>query len=80
MSQFTNSALEFAALAAGRVDVVVEDEPSSVVFINENPSAPVQIVKGLKDVPDDVWANYARYGVRFKTAHSTWHIHEHLVN
>lgn len=66
VSQFTNSALEFAALAAGRVDVVVEDEPSSVVFINENPSAPVQIVKGLKDVPDDVWANYARYGVRFQ--------------
>ena len=66
VSQFTTSALEFAALAAGRVDVIVEDEPSSVVFINENPKAGVQIVKGLKDVPPDVWANYARYGTRFQ--------------
>ncbi len=66
VSQFTNSALEFAALAAGRVDALVEDEPSSVVFINENPKANVQIVKGLKDVPADVWANYARYGIRFQ--------------
>ena len=66
VSQFTTSALEFAALAAGRVDAIVEDEPSSVVFINENPKANVQIVKGLKDVPADVWANYARYGTRFQ--------------
>jgi len=66
VSQFTNSALEFAALAAGRVDALVEDEPSSVVFINENPKAPIQIIKGLKDVPPDVWANYARYGTRFQ--------------
>ena len=66
VSQFTTSALEFAALAAGRVDAIVEDEPSSVVFINENPKAGVQIVKGLKDVPPDVWANYARYGTRFQ--------------
>jgi polar amino acid transport system substrate-binding protein len=66
VSQFTTSALEFAALAAGRVDALVEDEPSSVVFINENPKANVQIVKGLKDVPPDVWANYARYGTRFQ--------------
>jgi polar amino acid transport system substrate-binding protein len=66
VSQFTNSALEFAALSAGRVDAIVEDEPSSVVFINENPKAPIQIIKGLKDVPPDVWANYARYGTRFQ--------------
>lgn len=66
VSQFTNSALEFAALSAGRVDAIVEDEPSSVVFINENPKAGVAIVKGLKDVPPDVWANYARYGIRFQ--------------
>ena len=66
VSQFTTSALEFAALSAGRVDAIVEDEPSSVVFINENPKAGVQIVKGLKDVPPDVWANYARYGTRFQ--------------
>jgi len=66
VSQFTNAALEFAALAAGRVDVLVEDEPTSVVFIQENPTSNVQIVKGLKDVPADVWANYARYGIRFQ--------------
>ena len=66
VSQFTTSALEFAALSAGRVDALVEDEPSSVVFINENPKANVQIVKGLKDVPAAVWANYARYGTRFQ--------------
>jgi len=66
VSQFTTGALQFAALAAGRIDAVVEAEPPSVVFISENPKAGVQIVKGMKDVPAEVWANYARYGTRFQ--------------
>jgi len=66
VSLFTNAALEFAALSAGRVDVLIEDDPTSAVYIKTNPNAGVAIVKGLKDVPGDVWANYARYGVRFQ--------------
>jgi len=66
VSLFTNAALEFAALSAGRVDVLIEDDPTSAVYIQTNPNAGVAIVKGLKDVPGDVWANYARYGIRFQ--------------
>jgi len=66
VSLFTTAALEFAALSAGRIDALVEDDPTSAVFIKTNPNAGVAIVKGLKDVPADVWANYARYGVRFQ--------------
>jgi len=66
VSLFTNAALEFAALSAGRVDVLIEDDPTSAVYIKTNPNAGVAIVKGLKDVPGDVWANYARYGIRFQ--------------
>ena len=66
VSLFTTAALEFAALSAGRVDALVEDDPTSAVYIKTNPNSGVAIVKGLKDVPSDVWANYARYGVRFQ--------------
>ena len=66
VSLFTTAALEFAALSAGRVDVLIEDDPTSAVYIQTNPNAGVAIVKGLKDVPGDVWANYARYGIRFQ--------------
>jgi polar amino acid transport system substrate-binding protein len=66
VSLFTTAALEFAALSAGRVDALVEDDPTSAVYIKTNPNSGVAIVKGLKDVPADVWANYARYGVRFQ--------------
>lgn len=66
VSLFTNAALEFAALSAGRVDVLIEDDPTSAIYIQTNPNAGVAIVKGLKDVPGDVWANYARYGIRFQ--------------
>ncbi len=66
VSLFTTAALEFAALSAGRVDALVEDDPTSAVYIKTNPNSGVAIVKGLKDVPSDVWANYARYGIRFQ--------------
>ena len=63
---FTNASTEFAALSGGRVDALVEDDPTSAVYIKTNPTAPIAVVRGLKDTPSDVWANYARYGLRFQ--------------
>ena len=66
VSLYENSSAEFAALSGGRTDAIVEDDPTSAMYIKTNPTSPVEIVRGLTDTPKAVWANYARYGLRFE--------------
>lgn len=55
---------EFASLAAGREDVVVDDSPKAAAYILQNPNSNLVILKTPDAPPNELLANYARYGLR----------------
>ena len=55
---------EFAALAAGRQDVVVDDSPKEAEYILAHPDSGLVILQAADSPPAELLANYARYGVR----------------
>lgn len=55
---------QFAALAGGRQDVVVDDAPKEAAYIQANPDSGLVITQATDVPPADLLANYARYGLR----------------
>ncbi|WP_051265646.1 substrate-binding periplasmic protein [Nakamurella lactea] len=55
---------EFASLVAGREDVVVDDSPKAAEYIMQHPDSGLTILKTEDVPPNELLANYARYGLR----------------
>lgn len=55
---------QFAGLAGGRQDVVVDDAPKEAAYIQSNPNSNLAILRADDVPPAELLANYARYGVR----------------
>jgi len=55
---------EFASLAGGREDVIVDDSPKEAAYMQANPNSGLTILQAADLPPAELLANYARYGVR----------------
>jgi ABC-type amino acid transport substrate-binding protein len=67
VTAFQTDAEEFAAIASGRVDAIVEDDVKVLAYLDANKSAPIEIVANVA-VPEDLifkyGYGYARYALR----------------
>jgi polar amino acid transport system substrate-binding protein len=55
---------EFASLAGGREEVLVDDSPKEAAYIQEHPESGLKILSTPDVPPSELLANYARYGLR----------------
>jgi polar amino acid transport system substrate-binding protein len=64
---FSTDAEEFAAIATGRVQALVEDDVKTIGFMKADPTAPIEIVPNVAVPTELIYKygyGYARYGVR----------------
>jgi ABC-type amino acid transport substrate-binding protein len=59
---YTTNESEFADLAAGRIDVSMEDDIKVGLFIKQHPGVPMEIATGYAPSLEEY--GYARYGIR----------------
>jgi polar amino acid transport system substrate-binding protein len=67
VTPFQEDAAEFSALDTGKVDVILEDDVKVLDYMKANPSAPIEMVKGVAVLPQLIFKygyGYARYAVR----------------
>src|SRR5437879_3482562 len=59
---YTTNESEFADLAAGRIDVTMEDDIKVGLFIKQHPGVPMEVATGYAPSLEEY--GYARYGIR----------------
>jgi ABC-type amino acid transport substrate-binding protein len=59
---FTTSDVEFADLAAGRVDAIVDDDIKMIQFVKAHPGINMEVIGSI--IPAELQLGYARYALR----------------